>query len=660
MAHGMQHATAYCYSKIAAASRPRERRTVSQWADSNRKLSSKDSGEVGNFRTSRHPMMREIMDCLSDFSPVREVTLVLPSQFGKTLVTTNWIGYTMDHAPAPMLGLMPTLESRDKWKVQKLNPLLMETPAIRDLLGGMKSRDAANSKESIDFPGGILFLAGGNSPNSYAQVSAKKGFVDDLDRFPREIGDEGGPVSLFRGRFKGFPRYKFLKISTPTILHASLILIEYEQSDQRRYHVHCPACGTAQHLKWSNLKWDQAHKPPAWAEYECESCGHGIKEHFKPKMLADGIWIPEKPEVMLRRGYHASNLYSPIALGPGWLDMAHEFLLSKNDPSTLKVFINGMLAEGYEDQTSALKTNELEKRMELDHELMQIPPGVVALTAFIDTQDTWLDCHLLGWHEGGYRLIDWHQVQGDTARPEVWNEAAAWLNAPRVNAWGRPLAIRAAGVDSRGHRGQQVRTFVQRADLKVKVLACQGSTSRLGRAIATSGSYPEKDKRGKVIKTGYCVWNIGTEFCKDYLYSHLVADGALPVEDRRYRFPAGLPTDYFDGLLSEVYNPETKRYEQKKGARFKRNEPLDGIVGAWAIGQHKEVNIGRFRNGKPDPGWFARARAVLEAGEPGQGADHIEHVLEMVQPSAPQPAPVAAPKPTAAPITAKSDWSSRL
>jgi phage terminase large subunit GpA-like protein len=650
----------HCLERLARAVKPRDRLTVSQWADKNRKLSSKDSGEVGSFRTSRHPMMREVMDSLSDFSPVREVTLVFPSQFGKTLVTTNWIGETMDHSPAPMMGMMPTLESRDTWKTQKLNPMLSDTPVIRDMLGGMKSRDAANSKDVIDFPGGLLFLAGGNSPNSYAQRSIKKGFVDDLDRFPWEIGVEGGPVGLFRGRFKGFPRYKFLKMSTPTILHASLILIEYEQSDQRRYHVHCPACGTAQHLKWSNLKWDQAHKPPAWAEYECESCGHGIKEHFKPKLLNDGIWIPEKPEVLLRRGYHANNLYSPIALGPAWLDMAHEFLLSKNDPSTLKVFINGMLAEGYEDQTSALKTNELEKRMELDHELMQIPPGVVALTAFIDTQDTWLDCHLLGWHEGGYRLIDWHQIQGDTARPDVWNEAAAWLNAPRLNAWGNPLAIRAAGVDSRGHRGQQVRAFVQRADLKVKVLSCQGSTSRMGRAIATTGSYPDKDRRGKAIKSGYCVWNIGTEFCKDYLYGHLVADGKLPVEDRRYRFPAGLPTDYFDGLLSEVYNPETKRYEQKKGARYKRNEPLDGITGAWAVGQHKEVNIGRFRNGKPDPGWFARLRITLESGTPGQPAPAVKDSLTAEPAAAPPPTPAAAPKPTAAPLASKSDWSSRL
>src|SRR5574340_924538 len=610
----------HCLERLARAVKPRDRLTVSDWADRHRVLSSKQSGERGRWRTSRNPILREIMDCLSATSQVREVVVMKSSQVGVTEAMVNAIGYTMHHAPAPMMVLMPTLDARDKWKQQKLNPLLQDEGVVRDILGGMKSRDAANSKDSIDFPGGILFLAGGNSPNSYAQVTAQRVMMDDLDRFPGEIGEEGDPVALARGRCKSFPRYKLLLVSTPTIRESSLIEREYRLTDQRRYHVHCPACGHGQPLAWENLKWDQATKPPASAWYECAECGHAIEEHHKPELLAGGKWVPAHPEVK-RRGYHVSALYAPIGLGPSWLDLATKFLEAKADPGTLKTFVNTDLGETWEDQTTALKTNELEKRMEVEFDLGQIPPGVVALTAFIDTQDSWLDCHLLGWHEGGYRLIDWHQIHGDTARPEPWDEAAAWLNAPRTNAWGRPVRIHAAGVDSRGHRGQQVRAFVQRQDLRVRVLACQGSTSRMGRAISVTPSYPDKDRKGRTIKGGYAVWNIGTEFCKDYLYGHLVADGALPVEERRYRFPAGLPTEYFDGLLSEVYNPETKRYEHKKGARFKRNEPLDGMVGAWAVGQHKQVNIGRYRNGKPDAGWFARMRAVLEVGDPVAAAD---------------------------------------
>lgn len=633
MAIGMQQATEYCYRKLAMASKPRDRLTVSQWADRHRVLSSKQSGELGNWRTARNPILREIMDCLSATSPVREIVVMKSSQVGVTEAMINAIGYTIHHAPAPLMVFMPTLEARDKWKQQKLNPLLQDAGVVRDILGGIKSRDAANSKDAVDFPGGILFLAGGNSPNSYAQVTAARVMMDDLDRFPGEIGDEGDPVALARGRCKSFPRYKLMLVSTPTIKDASLIEREYKISDQRRYHVHCPACGAAQPLRWENLKWDQVNKPPQSAWYECGPCGHAIDEHHKPGMLAAGQWVPDHPENK-RRGYHVSALYAPIGLGPSWLDLATKFLEAKQDPGTLKTFINTDLGETWEDQTLALKTNELEKRMELEFDMMQIPPGVVALTAFIDTQDTWLDITVLGWHEGGYRLIDWHQIQGDTARTEPWDAAAEWINTPRTNAWGRELRLRAVGVDSRGHRGEQVRAFVQRRDLRVKVYACQGSTSRLGRAIATAPSYPDKNHKNRTLKTGYGVWNIGTEFCKDYLYGHLVADGKLPVEHRRYRFPAGLPTEYFDGLLSEFYNPETKRYEQKKGARHKRNEPLDGIVGAWAIGQHKEVSIGRHRNGKPDAGYWARQRAVLEAGAPYE-APHSAPLADLTPPPPP-------------------------
>ena len=654
----LPHAAPYCFARLARAVKPSDRLSVSAWADRHRILSSKQSGERGRWRTARNPILREIMDCLSPFSPAREVVVMKSSQVGVTEAMINAIGYTMHHSPAPTLVLMPTLEARDKWKLQKLNPLLQESGVVRELLGGLKSRDAANSKDSIDFPGGILFLAGGNSPNSYAQVSARNVMLDDLDRFPGEVGEEGDPVSLARGRAKSFPRYKLLLVSTPTIRGASLIEREYELSDQRRYHVRCPACQAAQPLRFANLKWDQVNKPPQAAWYECDACGHRIEEHHKPAMLANGLWAAEKPQIK-RRGYHVSALYAPIGLGPSWLDLAVRFLEAKRDPGTLKTFINTDLGEPWEDQTSALKTNELEKRQEIEFDMGQIPADVVALTAFIDTQDSWLDITLLGWHAKGYRLIDWHQIQGDTTQPGPWNEAAAYLNVSRAHPSGVEMRIRAAGVDSRGHRGEQVRSFVQRRDLLIRVYACQGSTSRLGRPISTNASYPDKDRRGKSIKTGYGVWNIGTEFCKDYLYGHLVADGQLPLEERRYRFPCGLPTEYFDGLLSEVYNPETRRYEPKKGARFKRNEPLDGMVGAWAIGQHKEVNIGRFRNGKPDPAFWARALAAL-----GQ-QNHI------VQPPA-LPSTAVTPVDTRAPESsrlasvpaqnpfAKSGWSDRL
>jgi len=633
----------------AAASRtvrPRGRLTVSQWADNHRILTSKGSGETGRWRTSRNPMLREIMDCLSIHSPVREIWVCKSSQVGVTEASVNWLGYVFDHAPGPAMVLMPTLEARDTWKVQKLNPLLSDTPAIRDILGGLRARDAAHSKELIDFPGGILFLAGGNSPNSYAQKSVRFLMMDDLDRFPGQIGEEGDPVELARSRVKAFPRHKLLFASTPTIKGASLIERGFETSDMRRFHVECPHCRERQALKWANVRGDVSHGT-AW--YACEHNGCIIEEHSKPEMLAGGVWIAEFPERRVR-GYHISAIYAPIGLGPSWLDLMLHFKRVHKEPTQLKTFINQNLGEAWEDQTQKLKPHDLAKRAG-DYGIGIIPPGCLALTMGIDTQDKWLAYKLLGWgaptEQGGqprHWIIKFGEIQGDTASAQVWDELEAELHLPLVNSFGQEMRIRAAAVDSRGHRAEQVKNFVMRSSLKMPVYAVQGSTTRMGRAIAQSGSYPNKSKSGKVVRHGYCTWNIGTEHCKDFIFANLTSDGERQQSERIFNFPQGLEDTYYDGLLSEIYDPEKKRYIPRLGAKYKRNEPLDTCVYAWAIGQHRDINIGRGRAGRPDTKYWERLAAMLEplGRPPAVGAIH-ESPAE-ASPTAPPPATSATGK----------------
>jgi len=598
----------YCYQTLATATRPRDRLTVSQWADRHRWLSSKQSGEAGRWRTARNPILREIMDCLSLHSTVDEIVIMKSSQVGITEATVNWLGYIIEHAQAPAMVLMPTLESRDAWKAQKLNPLLTDTEAVRNVLGGNRSRDAANRQDMIDFPGGILFLAGGNSPNSYAQKSARYLVMDDLDRFPEEVGDEGDPVALARGRLKAFTRSKLLLISTPTVKGASLIEREYELTDQRHYHVGCPACGAYQSLKWGNLKTSRPIANRAW--YECEHCGGEIEEHHKPALLADGRWVADKPEVR-RRGYHINALYAPIGLGPSWLELSHEWITAHEDKAALKTFLNTHLGETWRDETANLTAHELEARME-DVPMRTIPVGCLELTVGVDTQDKWLAIQLLGWGANHLWIVEYHEIHGDTMLDETWQRLEEYLNTPLVNAFGHKLRIRAAGIDSRGHRGEQVRRFVNRTSLRIPVFAVQGSTMRINRPIAHNPSHPDKTWRGKTIQGGYGVWNVGTEHCKDHLLNRLVSDAGHGPEDRVIRFCAELPTEYFNGLLSEYKDPVKKRYVQKKGAKHKRNEPLDTLVYAWAVGHHKNILIGRSRYGRIDPHYWERRAQVLE------------------------------------------------
>ncbi len=113
-----------CYRRLAAAVRPRERLSVSTWADRHRILSSKQSSLPRRWRTRINPLLEEIMDCLSATSPVKELVLMKSNQTGATESMVNALGYIMHHAPGPAMVLMPTLADRDAWKVQKLNPLM--------------------------------------------------------------------------------------------------------------------------------------------------------------------------------------------------------------------------------------------------------------------------------------------------------------------------------------------------------------------------------------------------------------------------------------------------------------------------------------------------------------------------------------------------------
>ena len=150
---------------LSRALAPRKPLTVSQWADLERRLSSKGSAEPGRWRTDRNPPLREPMDCLSARATVKDVVLMFPIQFGKTEVAVNALGYSMDHNPGPIMVTLPGEVSMHKWTAQKLNPMIEECPAVRATLTSTDSRNGSNRREFKDFAGGQLYLEHAGSPS---------------------------------------------------------------------------------------------------------------------------------------------------------------------------------------------------------------------------------------------------------------------------------------------------------------------------------------------------------------------------------------------------------------------------------------------------------------------------------------------------------------
>jgi phage terminase large subunit GpA-like protein len=600
---------------LSRALAPRRPLTVSQWADANRVLSPKASPESGPWRTSRNPPLREIMDSLSARVPVREVVARMIAQFGKSEIGTNFLGYIIDHAPGPTMVVLPGDVSRSKWVNQKLNPLIEETACVHDAIVSHASRNSANTRDFKDFRGGQLYMEHAGSPLRLVQTSAKYLIVDEVDKFAAALRSGDDPLTMLRSRYTAFTSsYKALWIGTPEMVGGNLDTL-YDASDRRRYYVPCPHCGHEQELVWKGLQYTSDGK--AW--YVCRENGCVIEEHHKTTMIAAGRWVAENPGVPVR-GYTINGLYYPIGLGPRWSDLAREWMTAQGDNAKLKTFLNERMAEPWEDQRMRkVKHNVLADRAE-PYRLRQAPLGVLALTVGVDTQDDRLAVQFVGWGRNmAAWTLDYIELSGDPAEDEVWVKLVDLVNRPIESAYGGLLRVDAGLIDAGGHRTEAVKAFVRRRLLR-RFAPIYGA--KLSNApVLSKGRLQDINWRGQLDKRGITTHHVGTVAIKDELFGRLSRDADREPADRQVHFSEELDRDFFQGMVSETFNPTKGRYEQRGSAR---NEPLDTWVYAYAATHHPELRLHRMSKAE----WDAR-EARLRGGHvpretPSPGPDEAQ------------------------------------
>jgi phage terminase large subunit GpA-like protein len=598
-------AAARIHQAAARAIAPRRPLTVSEWADEERYLSQKGSAKPGKWKTDTNPPLREPMDCMSLRSAIHDIVCMFPIQLGKTEIAINAVGYTMDHAPGPVMVALPGEVSMNKWINQKLNPALEETPAMRQALTSVASRESANQRSFKDFAGGQLYIEHGGSPQRLKSTTVKILIVDELDEFAANLKGGDDPIKMLDGRTSAFPStYKRLYISTPSIKGVSRIEELYDKSDQRKYYVPCPHCAHMQPLVWSGLHWNDA-VTECW--YACSDCGACIEEHHKTQMIRFGRWVAENPGATTR-GYHLNALYYQFGLGPRWLTLAREWLDAQGDVAKLKTFINDRLAETFEDPAMrAVKHNVIRDRVE-PLPLRIAPPWILAVTAGIDTQDNRLPVQLVGWGRGMRCFpLDYVELPGDPNDDDVWNALTDLLNQPIQSALGGLLRVEASLQDAAGHRTEAVKAFSRKKLLRRHMVGFGAVPNNA--PVLSKGKLQDINWRGQLDKRGVTIHHVGTVAIKHRLYSWISADADKQPDARMVRFSDELPPEYFGGLVSETYNPTKNRFEKRRGGP--RNEPLDTWVYAYAATHHPELRLQKAT--KAD--WDAREARLTKAAE---------------------------------------------
>lgn len=563
--------------------------TVSEWADRYRYLSSKSSAEPGIWRTARTPYLREPMDSLSPSDPCESVTLIFGAQLGKTECGLNWTGSIIDIAPGPMLMVQPTDKMSDKVVKQRLDPAIDDSPQLANKVSTKKSRDGSNSLESKDFPGGILLMAGANSPANLASMPIRYLFADEVDRYPDDVGGEGDPLNLARMRSNTFgSSKKELVTSTPTIEGQSRIAAEYDLTDQREYYVPCPECAHYQTLKFKNLQFEKDPKKRREGElvedvaYSCEDCGVLIPEHKKTWMLEQGEWRARFPNIKHKKGYFINSLYSPLGW-KSWGQIATQFLDAQKSPSALKTFVNTILAETWKQKGDAPDWERIYRRR-LSYDFGTCPEGTLFLTAGVDIQRDRIEMEIVGWGRDKKNWsIDYVVIPGETAQADPWAKLWDYLNMTfPVEGSDVPLRIEQMAVDS-SDQTQMVYNQVRKVS-DDRVMAIKGMDNQI--LQVAQPRIMDIDYKGQKIARGVKMWPVGVSMIKDEIYGWLRLPEPLdgdPIPVGWSSFPQ-YSKEYFRQLTSEerVKRIVRGRVGYRWETKYERNEGLDCRVYARA------------------------------------------------------------------------------
>lgn len=432
----------------------------SQWAEQRRYLPASVTPMPGYYRFAVAPYLREIVDCLSVESPVRDIAIMKGAQVGATSgILENGIGYFIEHVKnAPVMMVTADAELAKLRMESYITPMIQQS-GLSHLI---KSADEGNARKSgktdakIEWiGGGFLVPFGAQNANKLRSISIRALLMDEPDGWPDTVGKDGDPVRLAKARTAAYESSrKVLMLSTPTLKGLSKIEPAFLAGDQRYYFVCCQACGFPQVIRWkverkdgkqAGIVWDMdgGRLVPGSVRYHCVECLHAHTNDDKVKLLSpdEGAeWRPTAtPQSPDSRSYHISALYSPVGM-QSWEMCVAKFLeawdLEHNrvrDTGVLQTFYNNILGEPFELMGSKLKFEQVSSHRRAAYRYGEVPntwaqehcgSPVLLVVCSVDVHDDNLAVKVTGWcRDRRAVMLDYWRFEGETERID---EPATW------------------------------------------------------------------------------------------------------------------------------------------------------------------------------------------------------------------------------------------
>ena len=583
---------------------PRERLSLSEWAEKNVILSSEYAATAQAIRL--YGWQKEIFDTFTD-DHTNEITLCCGTQLTKTIFMQCALAFTIVEEPGPALIVQPTDEDAKSFSKERLGPMRRDCPSLHSVLP--ESERGGNTIQFKEFPGGSVAIVGARSPGNFARRSIRYVFFDEVDKYPLSAAtsgsvDEGDPVILGEKRAMTFGnRRKIIKACSPTVKGRSRILKSYEDSDMRKPWVRCWKCGFAQVLNFrANVKFDSklpANEAARSAFYECANpeCRAKWNDYQRWRSVESVEWRAEKP-FYGHAGFWISHLYSKHVRIE---QLVSEFLRASRNPrpTMLQSFINTSLAEGWEDQGMTPDKDTLYNRREIYPHTDEavVPMRALFLTAAVDVQDNppRLECEVKGWGRDGENWsIGYWVIQVQTEEdgeflpvtsPALWKELDELLRRQFDHESGSKMPIMVMCIDT-GKTPKPVYNFTAahnrllftksgiRLHSPRTVVPIKGNDDPL--KVISSVSKEDAARKRQNVR----IVHIGTHRVKQEIFESMQfikPDPSGEPVPGCYHWPNYME-DYFDGLSSEIRTVDEKgkvEYVKRPGIR---NEPLDLAV----------------------------------------------------------------------------------
>lgn len=634
----------------ADGAQPDEALTVDEWAGRYMVIP-KDTGaaEPGPYRLDRTPYAREVMRCLSAEHPCRRVVVRAASQLLKTQVALNWLASIIDQTPANVLVLLPT-ERLTKRVSSRISKTIEAVDRLREKVAPPRSRDARNTIETKEYPGGSMYIVTAGSAANLAEIPARFVYADEVDRWPTDVDGEGDPASLAEKRTSTFAATsKVYYSSSPTTEGASAIDALMAQSTCRQYQVPCPHCHEPQVLEPEYLRCDEALSR-AWMV--CRHCGAEIEERAKATMLPAGEWVATAAGDGRTEGFELNALYAPLGW-VSWLDLVRERAHAKakeaaGDTEAMQVLANTRWARSYKVTGEKLDHERIKDRAEA-YQLLKVPAGGLVLTMAVDVQGDRLEYAIVAWGRGEESwLVDYDKIYGDPGQDGVWAKLDEIRARTVLHAGGQQLRVEACAIDSGGHHTHQVYAYARTREHQ-RVFAIKGDRD-VKTPIKGRAKLFDVNIRGKVLKHGVRLWFVGVHVAKDLLAGRfrLAQPGPGYVH-----LPSSLPHDSWEQLTAEQRMRQRTAHGEAwrwvKVSSSARNELWDLLV--YCLWAAHALDLHKYR----DVQWDRLEQMV---------APRQADLLSAPAPREPEPRPIARPAPRPAPPpqprVGSDDWSTRL